>query len=81
MRHPAHQSPVDSSQHDRGRKVIQRIADTLGCPVETLLKAARSEVYPNETAELIRLWFKIQDAAARQVLLEQIRKVAGEPSA
>ncbi|TXN04203.1 hypothetical protein FV242_08285 [Methylobacterium sp. WL64] len=80
MRHPAWPTSIGASRRDPNRDALQRIADTLKCPVETLLKSAHSEVYPDETAELVRLWFKIQDATARRTILEQLRAAAGEPS-
>jgi hypothetical protein len=80
MRHPVRHSHAGSNPHDHSRKVIERIADTLRCPIETLLETAHSEAYPDETAELIRLWFKIQDDTTRKALLDQIRVAAGEPS-
>ena len=55
---------------------MRRIAETLGCPIEVLTQTAHLEAYPDETAELIRLWFKIEDRAARRALLAEVRKAS-----
>ncbi|MGU3668429.1 hypothetical protein ACLBX9_29970 [Methylobacterium sp. A49B] len=39
------------------------------------MEAAHLETYPDETAELVRLWFKIEDPAARRALLAQVREM------
>lgn len=76
MRHPAWGSVASTSRRQRGHDAVRRIATSLGCPVETLTRAAHLESYPNEMAELVRLWFKIEDPAVRQALLAEVRKVA-----
>jgi hypothetical protein len=43
-----------------------------------LTQAAHLETYPEETAELVRLWFKIEDPAVRRALLAEVRKAVIE---
>lgn len=76
MRHPAWGSSAASSSRQRALNALQRIAETLRCPVETLTQTAHLETYPDETAELVRVWFKIEDPAVRRALLAEVRKVA-----
>lgn len=76
MRHPAWGLSASADSRQRARDAVRRIADTLGCPVETLMQAAHLDAYLDETAELIRLWFKIEDPAVRRVLLSEVRKAA-----
>ena len=77
MRHPAWGSPASLSSRQRGHDAVRRIAKTLGCSVMTLTQAARLETYPDETAELVRLWFKIEDPAVRRRVLAEVRMAAG----
>ena len=77
MRHPAWGSPTSLSTRQRGHEAVRRIAETLGCSVVTLRQAAHLETYPDETAELVRLWFKIEDPAVRRRVLAEVRMAAG----
>lgn len=76
MRHLAWGSAASTSRRQRGDDAVRRIATSLGCPVETLTRAAHLESYPDEVAELVRLWFKIEDPAVRQAVLAEVRKAA-----
>ena len=78
MRHPAWGSSAASSSRQRARDALRRIAETLQCSVETLAQTAHLETYPDEEAELIRLWFKIEDPAVRRALLAEVRKATIE---
>lgn len=50
MHHPAWSSSLDGRSRDRYRDLLERIADTLGCPLETSVRAADTEVYPDDAA-------------------------------
>jgi D-serine deaminase-like pyridoxal phosphate-dependent protein len=76
MRHPAWGSSTPTNRRQRGLAAVRRIAATLDCPVETLMQAAHLEAYPDDTAELVRLWFKIKDPAARSAVLAEVRRAA-----
>lgn len=76
MHHPTWQTSGVGSRRNRGRDALQRIARSLECPVETLMQAAHLETFPDETAELVRLWFKIEDPAVRRALLAEVRRAA-----
>lgn len=78
MRHPAWGASAGTSSRQRARDALRRIAETLRCPVETLMQTAHQEAYPDETAELVRLWFKIEDPAVRRAVLAEVRKAAIE---
>ena len=78
MRHPAWGSSPSLSTRRRGYDAVRRIAETLGCPVTALTQVAHLETYPNETAELVRLWFKIEDPAVRRRVLAEVRMAAGD---
>ena len=76
MHHPAWASPIGRIDRDRGRNALRRIAGTLGIPEEALLREARSECYPDDAAELVRLWFKVEDPAVRRTILDQVRSIS-----
>ncbi len=76
MLYPAWPLMSDGRSRDRNRAILQRIAHTLGCSPQTLLREADKEAYPDEAAELVRLWFKIKDPTVRQTLLLQVQKAA-----
>lgn len=76
MHHPAWQTSGSGSWRNRGRDALQCIAVTLGCPAERLMRSAYLETYPDETAELVRLWFKIEDPTVRRTLLAEVRKAS-----
>lgn len=78
MRHPAWEFPAATSSRQRARDALRRIAETLRCPIETLTQTAHLETYPDETAELVRPWFKIEDPAVRRAILAEMRKAAIE---
>ena len=77
MRHPAWEPLASSISRQHGHDAVRRIAETLGCSVVTLTQAACLETYPDETAELVRLWFKIEDPAVRRRVLAEVRMAAG----
>ena len=41
------------------------------------METAHLETYPDETAELVRLWFKIEDPAVHRRVLAEVRMAAG----
>lgn len=69
-------SASSNGRQDRFRSHLQRIADALGTTPEALIEGAKDETYGDDTAELVRLWFKITDADHRRLILEQVRKLA-----
>ncbi len=78
MDHLASPPSEAASRRDRNRQALQRIADTLGCPVSALLSEGRPMSFPDQTAELVRLWFSLNNPKKRQAVLDAVRKAAAE---
>jgi hypothetical protein len=81
MHHPAWASPIGARKHSRAQDALQRIAQSLDVPVKVLMRHAQSEVYPDTTAEMVRVWFKIQSQEGRDAVLSVIREIAQESEA
>lgn len=65
-------APVDSDQTIRLWSV-QRIADTLGIPVEAFYGEGEIALLGAQTVEMFRLWSALTSAADREELLERAR--------
>ncbi|TXN71482.1 hypothetical protein [Methylobacterium sp. WL6] len=81
MHHPAWASPIGARKRSRAQDALRRIAQSLDVPVEVLMQNAQSEFYPDATAEMVRLWFKIWSQEGRDVVLKVIREIAQKAEA
>lgn len=57
---------------------VQRIADTLGVPVEAFYGDGEAAFREAQTDEMLRLWSALTSAAAREELLDHARASAGK---
>lgn len=64
-----------SGNQDRIRITLQRIADALGSSPAVFIDPAQEPGPPDETAELLRLWTRIDDPARRRRALAVIRSL------
>ncbi len=62
-------------------ETLQRIALTLGCTVEDLMRDAEPIGPLGETAALLDLWNAIPSAAGRRIVLEVAREVVRSQAA
>ncbi|WP_157085437.1 hypothetical protein [Methylobacterium sp. Leaf99] len=69
--------------HEEGRgasnkvgDLLQKLADTLGRPVSAFYDTEPKG--HNQTAELLRLWFVIEDSSNRETVLNHMRIIADE---
>jgi hypothetical protein len=69
--------------HEEGRgtstkvgDLLQKLADTLGRPVSDFYNTEPKG--HNQTAELLRLWFVIEDSPKRETVLNYMRVIADE---
>ena len=76
MLHPSWTSPIGAGKRSKAQDALQRIAQSLDVPVEVLMRHAKSEEYPDPTAELVRLWFKIESWEGRKAVLRVIHEAA-----
>ena len=66
----------DHQSRTRNRTLVQNVADALGVPIEALSASGHPESQLDQTAELLRLWLKIQSPEKRRDLLFKVRQIA-----